>query len=86
MLAPRALQDRLFHENRTPFNFQTGSIVLAETSALTAPQKSVRPLAGPGKPMALRLARQPAGDGPRLTRPAQVGTTRPRAPHKGQQP
>jgi hypothetical protein len=28
---------------------------LAETSALTAPPKSVRPLAGPGKPRALRL-------------------------------
>ena len=28
---------------------------LAETSALTVPPKSVRPLAGPGKPLALRL-------------------------------
>jgi len=50
------LSDRLFHENRTPLSFQTGSVVLAETSGPTTPPKSVRPLAGPGKPLALRMS------------------------------
>ena len=41
--------------------------IIAETSALTAPPKLVRPLAGPSNPLALHLPAQPPGDRTRLS-------------------
>ena len=52
---------------------------LAETSALTAPPKSVRPLAGPGKPLALRLPTTHQATAPVSPRPPEVRTAGPHA-------
>ncbi len=79
MLAPRALPDRLFHENRTPLNFQTGSVVLAETSALTTPPNQ-SDQCRPCSASSLTPSHSPPGDGQPPIMPPIVRTPRPRVP------